>query len=253
VSELSMPRSWNRESKPHRFCPGCGHGLVLKALGEALDQLQLSRRTVFACDIGCSLLAWDFFDVDSLQTHHGRTIPVMVGLKRAQPEQVAVAYTGDGGGYAIGLQHLISAAVRDDAITVILVNNTTYAMTGGQMAPTTLLGQKTETTPFGRDREETGLPFKGPEALAALASPEAYIARGTVSKIKPLTKLLVKALQRQLEGHFSFVEALSTCPTNWRTNARETWGFLEQVMSSYYPVGEFPAGAGAREEAQLTS
>lgn len=238
MSEQSMPRCFNLESKPHRFCPGCGHGLVLKALGYALDDLGLAGRGLFACDIGCSLLAWDFFTIDSLQTHHGRTVPVAVGFKRALPDRVVLAYMGDGGGYAIGLQHLFSAALRDDPVTVIVVNNTVYAMTGGQMAPTTLEGQATETSPFGRDPGETGVPMKGPEALREVVHPGAYLYRGTVARVAPLKKAIRRALEVQLEGHFSFVEALSTCPTNWRTNAAETWAFLEKEMSAVYPVGE---------------
>ena len=238
MSELSMPRSWNVASKPHRFCPGCGHGLALKALGLALDELDLAEKTVFACDIGCSLLAWNFFNLDSLQTHHGRTIPVMVGLKKARPELTAVAYMGDGGGYAIGLQHLISAAGRDDPITVILVNNTTYAMTGGQMSPTTLPGQKTETSPFGRNVAEMGPPLKGPELLEKVVNRHAYLARGTVAKVNPLTQMVRRGLQAQQEGHFAFIEVLSTCPTNWRTSAAATWSFLEKDMGEVYPPGE---------------
>lgn len=238
MSELSMPACYNLESKPHRFCPGCGHGLVLKALGFALDELGLAEKGLFACDIGCSLLAWDFFTIDSLQTHHGRTIPVAVGFKRAAPERVVLAYMGDGGGYAIGLQHLFSAALRDEALTVILVNNTVYAMTGGQMAPTTLEGQATATTPSGRDREESGTPLKGPEALREVVHPAAYLYRGTVSRFIPLKRAIRSGLETQLNGHFAFIEALSTCPTNWRTNAAATWAFLEKEMSAVYPTGE---------------
>ena len=233
-----MPRSWNVESKPHRFCPGCGHGLVLKALGFAIDELNLEPKTVFACDIGCSLLAWNFFCVDSLQTHHGRTIPVMVGLKRACSHLTAIAYMGDGGGYAIGLQHLVSAALRDDPITVILVNNTTYAMTGGQMAPTTLDGQKTATSPFGRSFEETGSTMQGLDLLQGVAHSRAYLSRGTVAKVNPLKKMIRKGLEAQQSGHFAFIEALSTCPTNWRTGAAATWSFLEQEMGKVFPTGE---------------
>lgn len=238
MSELSMPLCWNRESKPHRFCPGCGHGLVLKALGLAIDELGLAERIIFACDIGCSLLAWDFFTFPCMQTHHGRTIPVMVGLKRASPGHIALAYMGDGGGYAIGLQHLVSAALRDDPITAVLVNNTVYAMTGGQMAPTTLPGQKTETTPFGRDEIDTGRSFRGPETLASVAHPQAYLARGTVAQVLRLKNELKRGLERQLQGHFSFIEALSTCPTNWRTNAAATWSFLERDMGDFFRPGE---------------
>lgn len=154
---------------------------------------------------------------------------------------------GDGGGYAIGLQHLVSAALRDDPITAVLVNNTVYAMTGGQMAPTTLLGQKTETTPFGRDEAETGRPFKGPETLSAVAHPQAYLARGTVAQVLRLKNELKRGLERQLQGHFAFIEALSTCPTNWRTNAAATWAFLEQDMSSFYRPGEVAVMAGKED------
>lgn len=235
-----IPKSWNLESKPHKFCPGCGHGLVLKALGQVIDELGIQDRVVFGCDIGCSLLAWDFFNVDSVQTHHGRTTPVMVGIKRANPELIVVAYMGDGGGYAIGSQHLVNAATRDDQITVLLVNNTIYAMTGGQMAPTTLPGQKTETTPYGRDVRVTGYPMMGPEMVSAITQEGAYVARGSVARFRKLKQYIKKALQNQMDGKgFSFVEALSTCPTNWRTNAEKTWAFLEEQMSDQYPLGEF--------------
>ncbi len=247
-----MPKCWNLASKPHKFCPGCGHGLVLKAMGQAIDELGIQDRTVFGCDIGCSLLAWDFFSVDTVQAHHGRTIPVMVGLKRANPDLIVVAYMGDGGGYAIGSQHLVNAANRNDRITVVLANNTNYAMTGGQMAPTTMPGQKTETTPFGRDVKEAGYPMLGPEMVAAITSEGAYVARGTVAKLRTLKNYLKKALENQMAGRgFSFVEALSTCPTNWRTNAEQTWAFVEKNMQDYFPVGELkvpPEAAEGKDE-----
>lgn len=260
VVEPVMPRSWRMQTKPHKFCPGCGHPLGLKALGEAIDELGLQDRAIFGCDIGCSLLAWDFFDLDTVQTHHGRTIPVLVGMKRARPELICVAYMGDGGGYAIGAQHLVNAALRNDPITVILANNTLYAMTGGQMAPTSLPGQKTETTPFGREVEITGTPALGPEMVQAVSRGRAYAARGSVANVRRLKVFIKKALQRQLnrEG-FSFVEALASCPTNWRTNAAETWDWVEKLMPKQFPVKEIKgspdgqvtgsgAGRGGREE-----
>ncbi|AVX21316.1 MAG: thiamine pyrophosphate-dependent enzyme [Bacillota bacterium] len=244
VELLRMPKCWRKESKPHKFCPGCGHGDVLKALGEAIDELGIQDRVVFGCDIGCSLLAWDFFDVDSVQTHHGRTTPVMTGIKRARPDRIVVAYMGDGGGYAIGSQHLFNAAARNENVTVILVNNTNYGMTGGQMAPTTLPGQKTETSPYGRDVETMGYPTQGPEAVAAITQDGAYVARGTVANMRQLKGFIKKALQNQMEGNgFSFVEALSGCPTNWRTNARDTWNFIEKEMTKYFKVGEIKTPA----------
>ncbi len=237
--EPQMPKSWRRESKPHKFCPGCGHGLVLKALGEAIDELGIQDKIVYGADIGCSLLSWDFFNVDSVQTHHGRTTPVVTGVKRANPDTICIAYMGDGGGYAIGSQHLVNAAARNERITVILVNNCNYAMTGGQMAPTTLPGMKTETSPYGRDVLDTGHPTQGPEMVAAIVSEGAYVARGTIANLKQLKGYLKKALANQMAGNgFSFVEALATCPTNWRTNAKETWAFVEQEMPKHFKVGE---------------
>jgi 2-oxoglutarate ferredoxin oxidoreductase subunit beta len=235
-----MPRSWRRETKPHKFCPGCGHGLVLKALGMAIDRLDIAERVLFGCDIGCSLLAWDFFNFDTVQTHHGRTIPFIVGAKRARPHLIGIAYVGDGGGYAIGVQHLINAVMRNDRILVVIVNNTTYAMTGGQMAPTSLPGQKTETSPEGRKAHTEGYPLRGPEMVASFAAEGAYIARGSVSHVQRLALFLERGLQNQLQDKgIAVVEALSTCPTNWRTNAEDTWKYLEKEMTDYYPVREF--------------
>jgi 2-oxoglutarate ferredoxin oxidoreductase subunit beta len=241
-----MPKCWSLASKPHKFCPGCGHGMVLKAIGQAIDELGIQDRVVFGCDIGCSLLSWDFFDVDTVQTHHGRTTPVLVGVKRANPDLIVIAYMGDGGGYAIGSQHLVNAANRNDRITAVLCCNTNYAMTGGQMAPTSMPGQKTETTPYGRDVNEQGYPMLGPEMVAAITHEGAYVARGTVSKLRTLKGYIKKALENQIAGRgFSFVEALSTCPTNWRTNAQQTWAFLEEDMQGYFPVGELKVPAEA--------
>lgn len=243
----TIPKSWYLPTKPHKFCPGCGHGIVLKALGEVIDELEIQDQIIFGCDIGCSLLSWNFFNCDSTQTHHGRTTPVMVGIKRSRPELVCVGYMGDGGGYSIGSQHLLNAAVRNEKVTLVLVNNTNYGMTGGQMAPTTLPGQKTETTPYGRDPLVTGYPTMGPEFIAELTPDTAYVARATVSKYKQLKKYLKNAVRNQMEGNgFSFVEVLSTCPTNWRTNAQQTWNFLEDEMEKYFPVGELktPFGKG---------
>ncbi len=247
----AMPKSWRVETKPHKFCPGCGHGLVLKALGQAIDELDIQGKVVFGCDIGCSLLSWDFFNVDTVQTHHGRTTPVITGIKRANPELIGVAYMGDGGGYAIGSQHLVSAATRNERITVILVNNTQYGMTGGQMAPTTLPGQKTETSPYGRDVEATGSPTLGPEMVSAITPEGAYVARGTVANMKQLKNYIKRALENQMAGKgFSFVEALSLCPTNWRTNAADTWKFLEEEMYKYYKVGEIKVPGPREKEGQ---
>ncbi|KJS16053.1 MAG: 2-oxoglutarate synthase [Peptococcaceae bacterium BRH_c4b] len=255
-----MPKCWRKESKPHKFCPGCGHGLALKALGMAIDELGIQDKVVFGCDMGCSLKAWDFFNVDIVQTHHGRTTPVITGLKRANPELIGIAYMGDGGGYAIGFQHLMNSAIRNEKIVAIIINNTNYGMTGGQLAPGTLPGQETETSPYKRkgdtplfganfgaeecpqlwDINETGYPIQGPEMVTAIAKQGAYAARGTVANVRQLKDFIKKALRNQMDGNgFSFVEVLSTCPTNWRTDAKATLKYLEEDMTKYFKVREF--------------
>ncbi|MGI6576153.1 MAG: thiamine pyrophosphate-dependent enzyme [bacterium] len=244
----NMPYTWRRDTKPHKFCPGCGHPIILKALGEVIDELNILDRVVYGCDIGCSLLSWDFFNADSIQTHHGRTIPVITGVKRATPEAICIAYMGDGGGYAIGLQHLVSSAIRNEKITTILCNNTVYAMTGGQMAPTTLPEQTTETSPYGRDINLTGSPILGPEMVAATSSANAYIARGTILNYPQLKNFMRRALNNQLEGRgLSFLEVLSSCPTNWRTNAQETLDYIKEKMAKVFPVGEIKVPVGEKE------
>lgn len=233
--ELAFPKCWKIDSKPHKFCPGCGHPITLKALSWAIDELGIQDKTALGLDIGCALLAWDFLEVDSFQTHHGRTIPVMIGFKMAAPERISIAYLGDGGAYAIGAQHLVNARMRGDNITVIVVNNTTYAMTGGQEAPTSLPNQITTTTPYGADSHF----LKGPEAMACMVETPAYIARGSVDNPLQLKLFLQRALEYQLGGKgFSFVEVLSFCPLNWRTNAKETLAFLNK-MKKFFPCGEF--------------
>lgn len=231
----AFPKSVKQSSKPHQFCPGCGHPIVLNAIGKAIDDLKIQDKTVFLIDIGCSLLAWDFFDVDTTQTHHGRTIPTGVGFKRANPDSIVIAYLGDGGAYSIGMQHLIHATLRNDNITTIVVNNLNYGMTGGQMAPTTIEDQPpTTTAPFGRDKKIFGDNLKGPELVKHLAPPSEFIARMSVDNPIQLTMTIKKALQHQIDQKgFSFIEALSYCPTNWKTNAKETISWLEKFKTEY--------------------
>ena len=233
-----IPKCYKKENLPHLFCPGCGYGVILKSLGFVIDRLNISHKTVLGLDIGCSLLAWNLFEVDTIQTHHGRTTPVMVGLKLAKPDTIVLALMGDGGGYAIGLQSLLHAAHRNDPITVILVNNTLYAMTGGQMAPTTLPAEVTDTTPGGRDSDKTGLPFLGPEIITTLTNQYAYIARASVRNPLQVEGYIEQAIKNQTKGRgFSFVEILSLCPLNWKTNAQESFEFLKRVEEHYH-VGE---------------
>ena len=232
----NFPKTIKSSSKPSNFCPGCGHSIILKNLGQVIADLKIEKKTVFSIDIGCSLLAWDFLDVDTFQTHHGRTTAAAVGQKRANPDAIILAYMGDGGGYAIGLQNLVHACYRNENITVILVNNTMFSMTGGQMAPTTLHGEATSSSPDGVFTQEK--PFFGPEMLAREAHDDAYIARAAVSNPVQAEAYMKRAIQHQMDDKgFSFVEILSYCPTNWKTNAKQTIDFLEE-MKKVFPLGE---------------
>lgn len=238
--ENNYPKSWNESKKPHLFCPGCGHGIALKQLGFAIDELEISRNIVFGIDIGCSLLAWDFFNFDTIQTHHGRTTPVMTGYKIADPKKTVIAYMGDGAGYAIGLQSIIHTALRNNPVTVILVNNGNYAMTGGQMSPTTQIGEITTTSPDGK-AEKFGNPIMGPEFLSSIQikNTKQYIARATVERPLELRNCIKKAIKNQIENNaFSFVEILSICPTNWKMNAAACFDKVSK-LKSYYKTGEF--------------
>lgn len=231
---LAWPVCWKKSSKPHNFCPGCGHPIILKNLGFIIDELGIQNNALFGIDIGCSLLAWNFFNVDTIQTHHGRTIPVVTGAKKSRHDMVAIAYLGDGGAYAIGMQHLISARIRNENITVIIVNNANYGMTGGQEAPTTIPTQVTSTTQSGADEYF----LKGPELLFNACDTPAYIARGCVDNPIQLKGFIKKAIEFQIQGKgFSFVEILSFCPTNWKTDAKKTIEFVNK-LKTIYPIGE---------------
>jgi 2-oxoglutarate/2-oxoacid ferredoxin oxidoreductase subunit beta len=240
----NLPKTWKKSGLPHKFCPGCGQALALKILGFAVDELNIADKTVYGCDIGCSLLTWNLFDIDTIQTHHGRVTPTMAGFKRAKPEAIVIAFMGDGGGYAIGAQHLINACLRDDKITVILINNANYAMTGGQMAPTTLVGEVTTTTPKGRTIEQAGRPIHGPEMLKVIAAPGAYLARCESSDFETTKSYIKKAISNQIDGRgFSFVEILAMCPVNWKMNAKESLDFVDE-MKKTFPLGEIKVPEG---------
>ena len=235
--ELPFPKCVRLDSKPHLFCPGCGHPEVLKAFGFAVDDLDIQRQTAFGVDIGCSLLAFDFFNIDTIETHHGRTVPVMVGIKRANPKAIAVAYVGDGGAYAIGLGSLVNAAIRNDTIFVIVVNNAVYAMTGGQKAPTTLPGTITDTTPYGADSHF----IHGPQLLRNV-NPTAWIARGITSRQLELRELMKEALEFTMAGKgFAFLEVLSPCTLSWGTmeHADQTFEILEHKLAKVYKLGRY--------------
>lgn len=231
-----FPKCFNPNSKPAKFCPGCGQTLILTNLGLVIDELKVAKDAVYGCDIGCMLLSWDFFNLNIVQTHHGRTTPTMVGLKLADPSRIVIAYMGDGGAYAIGAQHLVNSAMRNDPITVIVCNNTNYAMTGGQAAPTTLCEEVTTSTPAGRDCTHGQNPIKGPELVRGI-NKKAYVARATTLNILQIKEFIRKAILSQKEGNFALLEVLSACPTNWKTDAKGTREFLKQIEKTY-PTGE---------------
>jgi len=235
--EPNFPKCYKIESKPHKFCPGCGYGIILKNLGFVIDEMGIQRDSVFLTDIGCNLLAWDFFDLPTCQTHHGRTVATAVGFKMANPKKNVICLIGDGGGYAIGLQNLVHACLRNSPITVILVNNTNYGMTGGQFAPTSLDGQITDSTPSGKNPNILGKTFKGPEFLKTVAWEKAYLARGSSATPIMLKGYFQTALETQRQGNFSFVEVISACPLNWKTNALETLTRMKE-LENYFPQGE---------------
>ena len=229
--EPKIAKCVNSTSKPSNFCPGCGYGIILKTLGQVIDEMDIAPRTVFSIDIGCNLLAWDYFNLDSIQTHHGRVTPLAVGYKRAKKDSVVIGLAGDGGLYAIGLQGFLHAAHRDDPVTIIGVNNTIYAMTGGQLAPTTLPGQDTDSSPGGKFTYDK--PVLGPELVKDWANEKAYLARASVLNVPQMKQMLQQSLERQLAGHFSFVEILSFCPTNWKTDAKETIEMVQRLEDTY--------------------
>jgi len=224
------------------YCPGCTHGIIHRLVAEVIDELGIQDRTIGVASVGCSVLAYEYFDVDMQQAAHGRAPAVGTGIKRAVPDSVVFTYQGDGDLASIGAAEIVHAAMRGEKITVIFVNNAIYGMTGGQMAPTTLVGQNTTTSPGGRDPNRAGQPLKVSEMLATIDG-AAYIARvslhngAAIGRAKAAVK---KAFQAQLDGlGFSMVEFLSTCPTNWGLTAPEALEWLEHNMLPVYPLGEF--------------
>ena len=240
--------------KMTHYCPGCTHGVVHRIVAEVLQELGVIGRTIGVAPVGCSVLAYEYFNFDMFEAAHGRAPAVATGAKRARPGMIVFTYQGDGDLASIGGNEILHAANRGEKITVIFLNNAIYGMTGGQMAPTTMPGQKTTTSPFGRDIEETGMPIKVCELLAALQTP-AYIARGSAHDSKHtvrLKKMIKQAFQYQVEGRcFSLVEVLSTCPTNWGLSPNESSAWVADTMMDYYPLGVIkePAKATAPEGA----
>ena len=232
--------------KPSPYCPGCGHGIIHRLVCELLEEMNLADECVFLAPVGCSILAYTFLKVDVCQPAHGRTPAAATGIKRARPDTFVLSYQGDGDLAAIGTAEIIHAANRGENITTIFVNNAIYGMTGGQMAPTTLQGQKASTCPDGRDHGSgMGFPIRVCELLSSLGG-VSYLARTTVHDAAHVIKTK-KAMRRAFETQirregFSLVEILSPCPVNWGMSSLDSLEFVSDKMAAYYPVREFKVG-----------
>lgn len=235
---FSRPKSLRRTA--FHYCPGCGHSIIHRLIGEIIDELNLQERMIGVPPAGCAVLAYDYFDIDMGEAAHGRAAAVATGLKRVLPDRVVFTYQGDGDIAAIGTAETIHAASRGENVTTIFVNNGVYGMTGGQMAPTTILGQITTTSPGGRKERRDGFPVRLSEMLA-ISEGSAYIERTAVNSpanILKTKKAMTKAFHYQLEKKgFSLVEVLSPCPTNWKMSPVDSWKWIDEVMSLQFPLG----------------
>jgi 2-oxoglutarate ferredoxin oxidoreductase subunit beta len=223
------------------YCPGCHHGIITRIIGRVLDDLDVAERTVGIAPVGCSVFAYLWYKCDALQAAHGRASAVATGVKRARPDLIVFSYQGDGDFASIGTAESIHAANRGENITVIFVNNQIYGMTGGELAPTTLVGQKTTTTPDGRDPKLFGYPIRFSEMIASLDAP-AYVTRQALydtKRIHDATAAIKKAFEYQVEGKgYSLVEVLSTCPTNWRMTPTQANEHEATVVTEVFPLGD---------------
>ena len=230
---------------PSHFCPGCHHGIIHRLVADCIDQYGVREQTIGVASVGCSVFLYDYINVDVVEAPHGRAAAVATGVKRACPDSFVFTYQGDGDLAAIGTAEIIHAANRGENITVIFVNNTVFGMTGGQMAPTTMAGQETTTTPFGRDVGTNGFPIKMAELIAGLTG-TTFVARVAVNGPKNLMrakKLLKRAFEVQInEGGFSFVEFLSACPTNWKMSPQQAAKRVQEEMIPYFPLRVFKGG-----------
>ena len=227
---------------PTHYCPGCTHGIVHRLVAEVLDELDIEGRAIGVVPVGCSVLAYEYFNCDSAEAAHGRAPAVATGLKRARPDRIVFTYQGDGDLAAIGTAETVHAAARGENITVIFLNNAIYGMTGGQMAPTPLPGQVTQTTPYGRDTGYSGYPIRVCELLATLDGC-AFAQRVSVDSVPHIAqakKAIRRAFQNQIGGKgYSIVEVLSACPTNWGLEPVKALEWLRENMIPYYPLGVY--------------
>ncbi len=235
--------------KPHalsdvsmHYCPGCTHGIIHRLVAEVIDELGIEGRTIGVAPVGCSVFAYNYFECDMQEAAHGRAPAVATGIKRAVKDSIVFTYQGDGDLAAIGTAETVHAAARGENITIIFVNNAIYGMTGGQMAPTSLVGQVTQTTPYGRDTSTQGYPIRVCEMLSQVegASYLERVAVNNIPNIRKAKKAIKKAFQNQIDGKgFSLIEVLSICPTNWGMSPQESMKWLEENMMPVYPLGVY--------------
>ena len=227
---------------PTHYCPGCTHGVAHRLIAEVLDEMGLTQKTIGVAPVGCSVFAYNYFDFDFVQAPHGRAPAMATGIKRVYPDRTVFTYQGDGDLASIGMGEIVHAAARGENITVIFINNANYGMTGGQMAPTTLPGQKTTSSPYGRDVEQTGFPIRAAELLATLDG-AGYVVRRSLhdpKNIRLAKKAIRLAFETQVRGlGFSMVELLSTCPTNWGMKPIDALDWLEEHMVPVFPLDDF--------------
>ncbi|MBI4722576.1 MAG: 2-oxoglutarate oxidoreductase [Candidatus Stahlbacteria bacterium] len=227
---------------PWRYCPGCGHGIVHRLIGEVIDELGIREKTIGIAPVGCSVFMYEYFNCDMIQTAHGRAPAVATGIKRSHPDLICFSYQGDGDLAAIGTAETVHSAARGENFTIIFINNTIYGMTGGQQAPTTMPGQKTTTNPYGRDTRIHGFPIRVCEMLATLDGP-VYLERVAVNKpvnVIRAKRAISKAIKLQVDNKgFSLVEILSPCPTGWGLSPKSACEYMDKVMLPYYPLGVF--------------
>lgn len=224
------------------YCPGCTHGIVHRLIAEAIDELGIRERTVGIAPVGCAVLAYNYFDCDFQEAAHGRAPAMATGIKRTRPDLIVFTYQGDGDLASIGMSEIIHAANRGEKFTTIFINNAIYGMTGGQMAPTTMPGQRATTAPTGRDTDQTGMPMRMANLLGELVTP-AYVTRQAVlnpKQVNKAKKAIKKAFEYQVEGRcFSFVEVVSTCPTNWGLTPLDSLKWAEDNLLPYFEPGDY--------------
>lgn len=246
----SMPADWEVVYRrptaltdlPTHYCPGCSHGAIHRMVAEVIDELGIRQRTIGVAPVGCAVFAYKYFNLDSCEAAHGRAPAMATGLKRVQPDRIVFTYQGDGDLASIGGNEILHAALRGEEITVIFVNNAVYGMTGGQMAPTTLTGMKTTSSPTGRNPHTQGYPIHIPELLALMPGVAYAVRRSmhSVAEMRKVKRAIRLAFQAQMRGlGFSIVEILGACPTNWHVSPTDALDYIRTQMLPEYPVGDF--------------